>query len=183
MVRFAVAFILFAGAACTRGEPPLLIDGGERAQSPTVSEAVKAAVRAEAQRRHGAACGTVTLPDRAFVPLGNTGGPGPDFAVLFEDAGCPRNATNWQNTGGTLTQFWTASGQRPQLLLEQHTYGFTPRPNGFDSLQHQNDCGSASTSLCVVSYRWQSGENAPKIANRRNLIPGSKMQWDYRRPQ
>ena len=152
-------------------------------QSLEMPETLKAAVRVEAQRRHGAACGTVTLPDDAFLPIQITGGPRPDYAVLFETATCARNATNWSNTSGTLTQFWTASGTKPHLLLEQHIYGFTPRKNGVDSLQHQNECGPASLSLCVVSYRWEPGEKRLKIVDRRNLIPRSRMQWDYRRPQ
>lgn len=186
MVRSALALLLITLAACSPAEPPLLIDGGEqegRSLQPQLApEAHKAAIRADVQRRYGRTCGVVTLADDAFVPIKITAD-GADYALLFEHAICPRNAANWQNTGGTLTQFWTVSGERPHMLLEQHTYGFTPQVNGFDSLQHQNDCGPTSLALCVVSYRWDPASKSLKMAARRNLAPGSRMRWDYRSPQ
>src|SRR5215210_5756045 len=98
--------------------------------------AVKAAVRAEAQRLYGRDCGKVRIPDRAFIPLEITGANNPEYAVLLGRATCAIAPQLWEGTGGAMVQFWYASDGPPRMLMERMVRGLTPNGGGVDLLQH-----------------------------------------------
>jgi hypothetical protein len=145
--------------------------------------AVKAAVRAEAQRLYGRDCGRVSIPDRAFVPLEITGANNPEYAVLLGRATCAIAAQLWEGTGGAMVQFWYASDGAPRMLMERMIRGFTPTGAGVDLLQHGTYCpGGAGPNVCLVEYRWHEKDRA-LYPVRRTFIDGKhgrvwpKMQW------
>ena len=180
-------------AACTPAEPPLLIDGGNEAavlvgeepQRPV--QAVRAAVRAEAQRLYGEECGQVILPDRAFEPIEITGGGHPEYAVLLGRGMCAGDGGSgrWQGSGGVLVQAWLASGGPPRMLLEHQMHGFSPVPRGLLSLQHGGFCpGGAGPGMCLVQYEWNDRDRTLDVVHRRlydHQHPGSppRMSYEY----
>jgi hypothetical protein len=150
--------------------------------------AVRAAVRAEAQRLYGRDCGKVTIPDRAFVPVEITGADNPEYAVLFGRARCGNlggTSQHWSGTGGPVVQFWFASDGPARMLLERAMHGFTPVAGGLRSLQHGTYCpGGAGPNPCLVTYRWNSKDRALEVV-RRTFIDGRRiktvprMRFDY----
>src|SRR5688500_18137106 len=101
-------------AACKPSEPPMLIDVSQNETTmvgrspPLPVEAVRKAARAEANRRYGKDCGTVTIPDTAFAPVEVTRGGDPEYAVFFGRARCDANgAMTWfSGTGGAQIELW-----------------------------------------------------------------------------
>ena len=150
--------------------------------------AVKQAVRAEAQRLYGRDCGTVTIPDRAFVPVEITDALYTEYAVLFGRARCAKwggTSQRWSGTGGPVVQFWFASGGPARMLLERAMHGFTPTRRGLTSLQHGTYCpGGAGPNPCLVTYRWNEKDRALEVT-KRLFIDGTKvktipaMRYDY----
>ena len=141
--------------------------------------AVRAAVRAEAQRLYGRDCGKVTIPDRAFLPVEITGANNPEYAVLFGRAQCAKwggTSQRWSGTGGPLVQFWFASDGPARLLLERAMHGFTPTGNGLRSLQHGTYCpGGAGPNPCLVTYRWNEKDRALEVV-KRTFIDGARIK-------
>lgn len=140
---------------------------------------VKAAVRAEAQRLYRRDCGTVTIPDRAFIPVEITGANNPEYAVLLGRATCARQPQLWEGTGGAMVQFWYASDGPPRMIMERMVRGFTPRGGGVDLLQHGTYCpNGAGPNVCLVAYRWHEKDRALYPVKRTFITKGwPKMRW------
>lgn len=161
--------MLLAGCAASRGDPqaPAVRVGDERA--PAV-EAVRSAIRAEAQRLYGGECGRVTIPDRAIVPIEVTGGGLSEYAVLLGRATCEAigGSQMWQGTGGAVVQVWLASGGPPRMLLEHQMHGFSPTGDRLVTSQHGGFCsGGAGPGVCIVTYRWNDRDRTLEIESRR----------------
>lgn len=161
--------LLLGACAAAPGDPqaPATLVGREPAAD---IGAVRAAVRAEAQRLYGAECGQVELPDRAFAPIEVTGGGAPEYAVLFGRGVCRTAGSSmvWQGTGGAMVQVWLASGGPPRLLLEHQMHGFTPTPTGLLSLQHGGFCpDGAGPGVCLVTYAWNDRDRTLEVVGRR----------------
>ena len=141
--------------------------------------AVRAAVRAEAQRLYGRDCGRVIIPDRAFLPVEITGANNPEYAVLFGRAKCTNwggSSQRWSGTGGPVVQFWFASDGPARLLLERAMHGFTPTGSGLRSLQHGTYCpGGAGPNPCLVTYRWNEKDRALEVV-RRTFVDGQRVK-------
>ena len=144
---------------------------------------VKSAVRAEVNRLYERDCGSISLPERAFIPIEITGANNPEYAVLLGRATCARQAQRWSGTGGAMVQFWYASDGPPRMLIERMVRGFTPERDGIDLLQHGTYCpGGAGPNVCLVAYRWHEKERALYPVER-TFIDGTngrawpKMQW------
>ncbi len=146
-------------------------------------QVARAAVRAEARRVYGSTCGEVRLPNSAFIPIEISGGGTSEYAVLFDRGTCVRSRNQWQNTGGSLVQFWRVTDGSARLLREQYAYGFTPTRDGVQSLRHMNFCPNLNSGLCIVTYRWDKSDRKLEVANRRPLGPRSRMRWDFRAAQ
>ena len=140
---------------------------------------VRSAVRAEAQRLYGRDCGTVTIPDRAFLPVEITGASNPEYAVLMGRARCSKwggTSQRWSGTGGPVVQFWYASDGPARMLLERAMHGFTPTGDGLRALQHGTYCpGGAGPNPCLVAYRWNERDRALEVV-RRTFIDGVKVK-------
>ena len=164
-------------------QPATLV--GDEPQRPV--EQVRAAIRAEAQRLYGEECGTVTLPDRAIVPVEVTGGGLPEYLVLFGRGICEVDGGSgrWLGSGGAVVQFWLASGGPPRMLLEHQMHGFTTREDGLVSDQHGGFCpGGAGPSACLVFYRWNERDRTLEVVERRYYDGATpeqppRMQWGY----
>lgn len=147
--------------------------------------AVKAAVRAEAQRLYGRDCGRVTVPDRAFVPVEITGANNPEYAVLLGRSTCARWAQRWSGTGGPLVQFWYASDGPARMLIERPMHGFTATGSGLLALQHGTFCeNGAGPNPCLVTYRWNRKDRALEVTRRlfidgRRVKRSPRMRFDY----
>ena len=184
-------------AACTPAEPPLLIDDTGTTnpatlvsrQAPLPLAAVRAAARAEANHRWHRDCGTVTIPDSAFVPVEVTTGGDPEYAVFFGRARCDSNgALTWfSGTGGAIVQLWSSSGDAPTLLLSHSMHGFTPTRGGLISAQHGAYCpGGAGPGMCLVTYDWHGPEDGFEVRSRQlydDQHPGNPpaiaYDWNY----
>jgi len=149
----------------------------EGAREPLTS--VKAAVRAEVARLYRRECGSVSVPDRAFVSIEITGANNPEYAVLLGRATCERWPQLWEGTGGAMVQFWYASDGPPRMLMERMIRGFTPKPNGIDLLQHGTFCpGGAGPNVCLVAYRWHEKDRALYPVKRTFITKGwPAMKW------
>ena len=141
--------------------------------------AVRAAVRAEAQRLYGRDCGKVVIPDRAFIPVEITGANNPEYAVLFGRAQCSKwggTSQRWSGTGGPVIQFWFASDGPARLLLERAMHGFTPTGTGLRSSQHGTYCpGGAGPNPCLVTYRWNDKDRTLEVV-KRTFVDGKKVK-------
>jgi len=196
MLRIVPAFLLIA--ACASSEPPLLVDSVENQatvavgrQPPLSLETVRSAVRAEANRRFRTDCGTVTIPDSAFVPVEVTGGGYPEYAVFFAQARCIATGLNveFATAGDALVQFWSASGDVPELLLGRAMRGFTPTGAGLLSFQHGGSCdGGVGAQTCVVTYGWRGPSDGLEVRSRRLFGPGRpgaapRIEYDWNYPE
>jgi hypothetical protein len=178
--------LLLAGCAAPRGDPqaPAVAVGHE---PPPAVEAVRAVVRAEAQRLYGEECGRVIVPDRAIVPIEVTGGGLPEYAVLLGRATCAAigGSQTWQGTGGAVVQVWLASGGPPRMLLEHQMHGFSPAGDRLVTSQHGGFCpGGAGPGVCLVTYRWNDRDRTLEVESRRlidDAHPGAEpaMEFDH----
>ena len=136
---------------------------------------VHAAIATEAQRLYGEECGRVVVPERAIVPVELTGGGRAEYAVFFSRVRCASDGgstTRWQGTGGTMVQFWLASGGPPRLLLEHSMLGFSPAGEfaGLISHQHGGFCPQgAGPNVCEVVYRWNDADRVLEVVQRTAL--------------
>ena len=182
--------------ACTPSEQPLLIDAVENQpaiavdrQPPLSLETVREAARDEANRRFRNNCGTVTIPDGAFVPVEVTGGGYPEYAVFFGRARCDATGlnTDFASAGDGLVQIWSASSNVPELLFNHAMRGFTPRKSGLVSFQHGAFCdGGVGAQTCVVTYGWRGPADGLEVQSRRLFGPGGqgspppmRYGWNY----
>jgi hypothetical protein len=194
----AALISFFLLAACSPSEPPLLIDDSNQPatlagrQAPLPVETVRSAARAEAARLHPRECGTVTIPDDAFVPVEVTGGGDPEYAVFFGHARCDAQGslTFFSGTGGAQIEIWSSSGDAPRLLLRHSMHGFKPTPAGLISVQHGAYCpGGAGPGMCVVAYHWRGPEDGFEVRSRRlyddqhrGAVPAVDYDWNYPLP-
>jgi len=184
----AVAALLSACAApVPQAQASATVVATEAQTRPDVDGETRQAIRDRAQRDYGGECGTVTLPDRAFIPLELTGGGLPEYAVTFGRALCATDggqSTRWQGTGGPLIQFWIGSGGPPRLMLEQTMHGFSVVNGRLVAQQHGGFCpGGAGPNVCVVTYGWDERTRRLEVIERRFDEDGNglaPMQYGYR---
>jgi len=169
-------------AACTPAEQPLLVDSVENQtavavgrQPPLPLDTIRQAAREDANRRFRTSCGTVAIPDSAFVPVEVSGGGYPEYAVFFGAARCEATgaSTHFSSAGDALVQIWSASGDVPELLLSHAMRGFTPTGAGLVSFQHGGSCdGGVGAQTCVVTYGWRGPADGLEVRTRRLFGPG-----------
>ncbi|HXJ01985.1 MAG TPA: hypothetical protein VNH44_12240 [Micropepsaceae bacterium] len=132
--------------------------------------AVKQAARVAAEARFAAACGTVTIPDTAFLPVDITSG-GHDFVLSFARAVCAQKPDLWFATAGSLFQLWIAEGDTPRMALEQHLDGFRHDYKSAVLITDQRgpSCkGAAGQAICRIVYRWEPAVRALVIVDRQS---------------
>jgi hypothetical protein len=116
---------------------------------------LRMAARADAQIRFAAQCGTVTVPERAFLPI-DIAGDGHDAYVLsFARVICEKTPSLWSTPDRTLFQVWTNADGNPRLVLEKPMAGFRHdyKTAMLITDQRGNSCPPGS-DICRVVYRW-----------------------------
>jgi hypothetical protein len=165
------AAVSLALAACAAPAGPARVVATESALRLDYDAQMRAAIRDQAQRDHGAECGVVTVPDRAIIPIEVTGGGLPEYAVSFGRVLCQADGgptTRWEGTGGDWLQFWVGGGGPPRIMLEQSMYGFSVEPGRVTAQQHGTFCeGGTGPNLCLVTYAWNPRTRRLEIASRR----------------
>ena len=144
--------------------------------------AVKQTARAAAETRFAPICGTVSIPDRAFLPIDMTAS-GHDYVLSFARADCGRKTDLWIGKEGSLFQVWTADQDRPRLALEQNMEGFRHDYKSAVLITDQRGgaCGtSVGAEICRVVYRWNPAIRALVIV-RRERMPAEALPVPGRR--
>jgi hypothetical protein len=160
---------------------------GRESDEPTEHFArMKAVIRQDAVTSYGAACGTITIPEDAFIPIEVTGGGLPELAVPFGRVECAAGATCFSGTGGGLVQFWIGTGGPVRLLLEHQVHGFTPVHRRLVTMQHGGYCpGGAGPDQCRVTYQWNDQDRRLDVIERvlaSSLEHMTPMAYDWRGP-
>ena len=184
--------VLALAAACDRtplpptdtsdAAAPARIVGHEAGGTSHVDR-MKAIIRRDAATSYGEECGTIAVPDRAFIPVEVTGGGLPELAVSFNRVECGIGRTRFSGTGGVMVQFWIGSGGPVRLLLEQQMHGFTPMGDRLATLQHGARCpGGAGPDACLVTYAWNDQDRrfdvvGRNLASEMGEVP--RMRYDY----
>lgn len=130
---------------------------------------LRVAARYAAEVRFAKQCGTVTVPDHAFLAIEITGDGRNDYVLSFARAACRKNPALWSGTGGSLFQVWTDDGGRPRMVLEQNMRGFRQdyKSATLTTDQRGDLCpGGVSSEICRVLYRWDPTAGALTIAGR-----------------
>lgn len=144
---------------------------------------LKAVIRQDAVTSYGAECGTIEIPDDAFIPVEITGGGLTELAVSFGRVSCGIGASRFSGTGGVLVQFWIGSGGPVRLLLEHQMHGFTASGDQLISMQHGGFCpGGAGPDQCRVTYRWNDRDRRLEVIDRRLASPldrADSMMYDW----
>lgn len=183
----ALSLMLF-GCSPARADPkaPTTVVATEAQMRPNFDAEMREVIRDQAQRDYGGECGTVTVPDRAIIPLELTGGGPPEYAVSFGRVECAVDggqSTRWQGTGGPLMQFWIGSGGPARIMLEQAMHGFSARDGELVARQHGGFCpGGAGPSVCVVTWRWDHLTRRLELGERTFDLNGSSLasaQYGY----
>lgn len=128
---------------------------------------MKAAIRRDAQASYGEECGTIAVPDHAFIPVEISGGGLPELAVSYGRVECGIGRTRFSGTGGVMVQFWIGSGGPVRLLLEHQMHGFTSEGDRLATLQHGAYCpGGAGPDACLVTYAWNGQDRRLDVVGR-----------------
>jgi hypothetical protein len=113
-------------------------------------------------------CGTIEVPDNAFIPVEITGSGLPEIAVTFGRVHCGLGMNRFSGTGGVMMQFWIGSGGPVRLLLEKQMHGFTPAGTRLITMQHGAYCpGGAGPDQCRVIYQWNDQDRRLDVIERR----------------
>jgi hypothetical protein len=144
---------------------------------------LKAVIRQDALTSYGAECGSISVPDDAFIPVEITGGGLTEMAVTFGRIDCGIGPTRFSGTGGELVQIWIGSGGPVRLLLEQQMHGFTPSGDRLITLQHGGFCaGGTGPDACRVLYQWNDKDRTLEVRERQlasTLSSLEPMTYDY----
>jgi hypothetical protein len=173
--RLLSIVVLASVASCAGGNlatssAPTTRVGAETDDEAAVLARLEQTIRADALASYGAECGTVEVPDDAFIPVEITGGGIPELALPLGRIRCGIGANRFSGTGGVVVQFWIGSGGPPRLLLEQQMHGFTPASDRLVTVQHGSFCdGGAGPDLCRVVYRWSDRDRRLGVVERRRL--------------
>jgi hypothetical protein len=160
-------------AACTSvpasdPEQPAMIVARESDNPAAHMARLKAVIRQDAVTSYGAECGTIEVPDNAFIPVEITGGGLPEIAVTFGRVHCGLGMNRFSGTGGVMMQFWIGSGGPVRLLLEKQMHGFTPAGTRLITMQHGAYCpGGAGPDQCRVIYQWNDQDRRLDVIERR----------------
>jgi hypothetical protein len=130
---------------------------------------LRVAARNAAEARFASLCGTVTVPERAFLAIEITGDGHNDYVLSFARAACRKNPALWVGTGESLFQVWTDEGGDPRMILEQNMRGFRHdyKSAVLTTDQRGDSCpGGESSEICRVLYRWDPPSSALTIAER-----------------
>jgi hypothetical protein len=187
LLSAAVATVLAACASpYDAAQAPATVVATEAQMRPHYDAEMREVIRAQAQRDYASECGTVTVPDRAIIPIEVTGGGLPEYAVTFGRVLCATDggqSTRWQGTGGPFIQFWLGSGGPPRIMLEQTMHGFSVAGGQLIAQQHGGFCpGGAGPNVCVVTYRWDERTRRLEVVSRVFDEDGqglSPMQYGY----
>lgn len=152
-----------------------------------------AAARAAANQRFGGDCGSIDLPDAAFVPLELAGESASVVAVFLGRGTCVASGepTLLTGTGGGIVQIWTVRAGVAVQLVDTMMHGLSPTPDGLLAFQHGSLCGDApGASLCVTTYRWNPGAKTLTAIGQRlydDAHPGPepvmRFDWSGARPE
>ncbi len=130
---------------------------------------LRSAAREAAETRFAAECGTVTVPDRAFLPIDITGDGQDSYVLSFARVGCEKIPALWATPGNSLFQVWTNAGGNPRLVLEQPMAGFRHdyKTAMLITDQQGRSCPAGSgVETCRVVYRWDRTARALIIVER-----------------
>lgn len=150
-----------------------------------LTDRLRQAIVADAQRSYEPECGQVLVPDRAMIPIEFTGGGIPEFAVPFGRVICVATGGSgpWQGTGGVMVQFWAGGGGPPRLLLEQQMHGFSIEGGTIITYQHGGSCpDGAGPDMCRVTYLWDDQARRLEVTERALLSElqlEPKMEFGY----
>ncbi len=185
----ALLLALVTPLGCTAPPPvraaerPSVVVGREADDSASHVARLKAVIRQDAVTSYGAECGSITVPDEAFILVELTGGGLPEMAVTFGRVSCGIGATRFSGTGGVLVQFWLGSGGPVRLLLEHQMHGFTPGERQLVTMQHGAYCpGGAGPDQCRVTYQWNEQDRRLDVVDRQlaSSLPGAEpMTYDW----
>jgi hypothetical protein len=147
-------------------QPPLAV--GRETDDPAAHLArLKTVIRQDAITSYGDECGTISVPDDAFIPIEITGGGLTELAVPYGRVECGLGLTRFSGTGGVMVQFWIGSGGPVRLLVEQQVHGFTPAGNRLITMQHGGFCpGGAGPDQCRVVYEWNDRDRRLDVVDR-----------------
>lgn len=162
--------------------PFLLQRAGDMPAEPAEQfERMKRLIRQDAEISYGDLCGTIEIPDKAFIPVEVTGGGPTEVALSLARAKCAAGASLFSGSGGDLLQIWSGSGGPVRLLFEEPAMGFTPLPDGgLTVLQHGAFCGRSGPEACVSTYRWRGVGNRLELSERHSPGPsdtGPQMEY------
>jgi hypothetical protein len=133
---------------------------------------LRTAARAAAQSRFAAQCETVTVPDRAFLPI-DIAGEGHHFYVLsFARVGCEKAPSLWATHGKTLFQLWTDEDGHPRMVLEKPMDGFRHDYKSATLITDQrgSSCPTGDgADTCRVVYRWDRATGRLIIVERQSM--------------
>jgi hypothetical protein len=151
-----------------------------------MTDRLRQAIVADAQRSYEPECSQVLVPDRAMIPIEFTGGGITEYVVPFGRVVCVATGGPgpWQGTGGVLLQFWVGgAGGPPRLVLEQSMHGFTIEERRLITYQHGAYCpGGAGPDICRVTYAWNERDRRLEVTERAllselQIVP--KMEFGY----
>jgi hypothetical protein len=118
---------------------------------------LRTAARTSAQIRFSAECGTLTVPDRAFLPIDITGDGRDAYVLSFARVVCEKTPSLWSAAHKTLFEVWTDDGGNPRMILEQRMAGFRHdyKSPTLITDQQGNSCpGTLGSETCRIVYRW-----------------------------
>lgn len=169
-LAIAIAMMASAGAAPADG-----------------AAALRHAVQLDADRRFGELCGTVDLPEEAFLPIDVTGDGNAELLAFLGRGTCAASGgpTGFTGTGGGIIQLWSMRDGRPVMLVDEMMHGLTPAADGFVAFLHGSLCGDYSgASLCVATYKWDGAKSGMRVDARQvydDAHPGKEpaMRYDW----
>jgi hypothetical protein len=133
---------------------------------------LRAAARAAAQSRFAAQCGTVTVPDRALLPIDIAGDGHDSYVLSFARVDCEATPSLWSTAGKTLFQVWTNVDGKPHLVLEAPMAGFRHdyKSPMLITDQRGSSCpASTNSDICRVVYRWDATRRMLVIVERQAM--------------
>jgi hypothetical protein len=133
---------------------------------------LRAAARTAAEIRFTAQCGTLRVPDRAFLPIDITGDGHDSYVLSFARVDCDRAPSLWSTAGNTLFQVWTNVDGTPRLILEEAMAGFRHdyKTAMLITDQRGSSCPAGTGSdICRVVYRWDPAARTLVVAERQSI--------------
>jgi hypothetical protein len=133
---------------------------------------LRSAARTTAQIRFSAQCGTVTVPDRAFLPIDITGSGRDAYVLSFARVACEKTPSLWSAADEALFQVWTNDDGKPRMVLEQRMAGFRHDYKSATLITDQrgSSCpAGVNSDTCRVVYRWDPATRMLVVVERQSM--------------